>query len=271
MLALTLSEWFLAAKMIMQNKLKLLVASHKPYWMPAGSLYLPVQVGSAGRTSICGFQRDDEGENISFKNPRYCELTALYWGWKNLDFSYLGLAHYRRYFAGSGERGVATEQDIMRKLDEVPVVLPKKRRYYIETVESHYAHTFEQAQLDVLRGVLARHAPDVLPYFNKHMESRSAHIWNMMVMRQDIVSQWCEWLFPILQQVEDLVDFSQMSPFEARLIGRLSERLLDPWLASRAIPFSEMPVISLEKVRWGKKGRSFLAAKFRGHKYTESF
>ena len=64
--------------------LRVVVAAHKPYWMPADPVYLPVQVGAAGKESIPGYTRDDSGENISAKNPHYCELTGLYWAWKNL-------------------------------------------------------------------------------------------------------------------------------------------------------------------------------------------
>ena len=41
---------------------------------------------------------DDEGDNISNKNKTYCELTAQYWAWKNMEADYYGFFHYRRYF-----------------------------------------------------------------------------------------------------------------------------------------------------------------------------
>ena len=50
---------------------------------------------------LIGYQPDNIGDNISSKNPSFCELTGLYWAWKNLDNEYLGLAHYRRHFKGS--------------------------------------------------------------------------------------------------------------------------------------------------------------------------
>ena len=63
-------------------------------------IYKPIIVGA----NICKFRyanyiSDDIGDNISDKNYKYCELTALYWAWKNLsNDDYVGLAHYRRYF-----------------------------------------------------------------------------------------------------------------------------------------------------------------------------
>ena len=66
--------------------------------MPNDPLYLPLQVGAEGKDDL-GYQRDNVGENISAKNPNYCELTGLYWAWKNLDADFIGLAHYRRHFS----------------------------------------------------------------------------------------------------------------------------------------------------------------------------
>ena len=62
--------------------IKIIVAAHKEYRMPWQNIYLPVQVGAAGKESI-GYQRDDEGDNISNKNDTYCELTGMYYAWKN--------------------------------------------------------------------------------------------------------------------------------------------------------------------------------------------
>ena len=78
--------------------IKIIVAAHKKYRMPADQCYLPLHVGKKGKADL-GYQGDDVGDNISEKNPYYCELTGLYWAWKNLDADYIGLAHYRRHFA----------------------------------------------------------------------------------------------------------------------------------------------------------------------------
>ena len=77
--------------------IKILVATHKKYDMPTERIYLPIHVGKAGKESL-GYQGDDIGDNISWKNTSYCELTGVYWGWKNLQCDYIGLCHYRRYF-----------------------------------------------------------------------------------------------------------------------------------------------------------------------------
>ena len=71
-------------------EIRLFVSCHKPTRVPEHPLLVPVQVGAAlARERFPGFLYDDAGENISPKNPSYCELTAQYWAWKN-DFSTTG-------------------------------------------------------------------------------------------------------------------------------------------------------------------------------------
>ena len=101
-------------------KVTVVVAAHKPYAMPNDPLYLPLHVGAEGKEPF-GFTGDNTGDHISAKNPTFCELTGLYWAWKNLDADYIGLAHYRRHFGGKG-RGkdplsrVLTEAEATRLL-----------------------------------------------------------------------------------------------------------------------------------------------------------
>ena len=46
--------------------IKIVVAAHKPYPMPEGEIYLPVQAGAACHERL-SYQGDDAGENISEK------------------------------------------------------------------------------------------------------------------------------------------------------------------------------------------------------------
>jgi hypothetical protein len=215
--------------------------------------------------------RDSTGENISELNPRYSELTAQYWAWKNLDADQLGLVHYRRYFAGSGDMGVLSPEDVKRSFGKAPVILPRQTNYRIETLGSHYSHTFSNTDVAVLQQVLDSSDDEYGGALEKHLSRRSGHMYNMHVMRRDILNAYCEWLYPILSQVDAKIDYSAKTPFESRCIGRLSEFLLDVWLSVNQVSYVESPIVSLEGVNWMKKGASFLAAKFLSRPYTESF
>ena len=69
--------------------IKIILATHKKYTLPQNYIYLPIRVGKALSQENYGYQGDDTGDNISNKNPYFCELTALYWGWKNLNVDYI--------------------------------------------------------------------------------------------------------------------------------------------------------------------------------------
>ena len=76
------------------------IAAHKKFNVPQLDNYAVLQVGAQGKENL-GYLQDNTGDNISYKNPNFCELTGLYWIWKNCDDEYKGLVHYRRYFGKS--------------------------------------------------------------------------------------------------------------------------------------------------------------------------
>lgn len=254
----------------MADELKIVVAAHKPYWMPDDPCYLPIWVGAALRDEAEpeGWARDDEGSNISSKNREWCELTALWWAWKNLDADHVGLAHYRRHFSrgpfGSRQQRVARGSDVMAKLAKAPVVLPTPRNYLIETNYSQYAHAHHARDLDLTREVLAELHPEVVPAWDASMQRTVGHRFNMCVMRHDVLDAWCLFLFEVLGQVEARADLTGYSDYDRRLYGFLAERLLDPWLDSEGIPYTEMPVVHLESQHWPRKAVRFLARKLHG-------
>lgn len=249
-------------------KITVAIAAHKPCPLPDDPLYLPVQAGAALHPAF-GPVGDDSGENISNKNAAYCELTVLYWAWKNLDSDYIGLAHYRRLFRGRGKRPLTLAQAEAR-LARCAILLPKKRHYVIETLDAHYRHTLDPAPLDETGRILAERYPAYLPEFERLRTRRSAHMFNMMILRRDRLDEYCTFLFSVLEELEHRVDATVLDAFHARFPGRISELLLDVWLYTKGYAFEEVPMLYTEKVNWWKKGVAFLKAKFFGKKYQQS-
>ena len=242
--------------------LKMIVAAHKPYEMPDDPAYLPVQVGAAGKPPI-GYARDDEGENISTRNANWCELTGLYWAWRNVAADAVGLVHYRRHFKGA--HGIADGTEIQSALTRYDVILPRKRNYFIETSYSHYAHAHHAMDLDTTRQVLADRHPKFLPAFDAAMQSTKGHRFNIMVMKRPVLDAYCTWLFDVLFELERRLDISAYSPYDARVFGFVAERLLDVWIGESAermgLRIVEMPVIHLESQHWPRKALAFLKRK----------
>jgi len=266
-----------------EKNIKLIVATHKKYQMPDDPMYLPVRVGAALGGDSFGYQCDDEGENISALNKSFCELTGLYWGWKNLDTDYIGLVHYRRHFCYKKKgkdpfTNILTSAEASRLLEHFLIIVPKKRKYYIETLYSHYCHTHYAQQLDQTRVIIQNMAPEYLPSFDKVMNRTYGYMFNMMVMPRDLIDKYCTWLFDILFELKDTLLMSDLDDFQARYYGRVSELLFNVWLdyqfKSGAINKSnvkEISCINMEPVNWLEKSTSFLKAKFFHQRYTKSF
>lgn len=255
--------------------IKILIAAHKKYQMPKDDMYLPVHVGKELNNTDIGFTGDNTGDNISVKNKNFCELTAIYWAWKNLDADYIGLAHYRRHFSFKKKKdkwaSVMTGAEAQALLKNHDAILPKKRNYYIESIYSHYAHTHDASHLDKTKAIIEKMYPEYLDAYNKVVNGKSAHMFNMMVMKKEIYSAYCQWLFDILFELEKQIDVSEMSAFDARLFGRVSERLLDVWVNKNNINYTEVKCVHMEKINWANKIKCFLFAKFFGKKYGKSF
>lgn len=251
-------------------KVQVLVATHKNYAMPTDPMYLPVFVGKDLHPDVNHtFQGDNTGDNISKKNAHYNELTALYWGWKNLDYDALGLVHYRRYLSLNHQKDLSAilstdqTQEILKIAD---IILPQKRRYYIETNESHYLHAHEHAPFENLRQVIKEDYPEYVDSFERVMKRTWAHMFNMFIMKKQPLDEYLTWMFDVLGKVEARTDISSYSTYEQRVYGFLSELLLDVWLDQhQQYQTQEVDYVFMEHTNWFVKGGNFLKRKFVGH------
>lgn len=271
----------------MSESIKIIVATHKKSEMPIDKMYLPLHVGAAGKfnsdgTSLdLGYARDDTGENISDKNSNFGTQTGLYWAWKNLDAEYKGLVHYRRYFVGRQANkknmiaSVITYDEMKPLLEQYKIFVPQKRRYYIETLYTHYAHTHDGEHFKIVRKIIKKDCPEYLQAFDKVLNRRWGYMFNMMVLQTKLMDDYCEWLFNILFQVYEKIDKTGLSAFDSRFCGRISEILFDVWIERkleegtvRKDEIKELPY--MEDVNWKYKIKVFLSAKFLNKKYGAS-
>ncbi len=258
------------------SDIKVIIATHKSYRMPDNIMYLPVHVGAEGKTDEngepldLGYTKDNTGDNISEKNANYCELTGIYWAWKNLKADYIGLAHYRRHFVmrKKGEKWdkIASSRfiDYEFRKHNVDIILPKPRNYYIETNYSQYVHAHHAEDLDTTRAILEEKYPDYLDAWDAVMKSTSGHRFNMFIMKYDKFTAYMEWLFSILFALEERLDISDYTDNDKRVFGFVAERLLDVWIDRNMYDYIELPVEYMENENWAIKGTRFLKRKFLG-------
>lgn len=248
------------------SNIRILVATHKIFPMPNDkNLYLPVLVGATKNyKKDIYFQRDDIGKNISFKNPNYNELTAVYWAWKNLkDVDAVGLVHYRRLFLSNGAKDEPIKKNEIEKIFKSnDVILPKKRKYYIETNKSHYIHAHNELPLIALEELIKNNYPEYLDSFKRVTNSRNAHMFNMFIMKKPFFDSYCNFIFGILGDLEGKIDISDYSVQESRVYGYISEILMDVWIYKNKVKFKEVSWYQIGKKHFLKKIFYFVLRKF---------
>lgn len=206
---------------------RIYVMTHKKIEQIPDELYIPLQVGKAGKEDF-GYMGDDLGDHISEKNARYCELTGMYWLWKNVRCDVIGVCHYRRFFVK--EEKLLSRDYIEHKVRKYPIIVPNSSCVKDADAYEHYAKRHYAKDLDLCREILLKKSPEYTAAFDFAMETILVSVGNMWITRKDIFDRYCEWLFAILFEVEKGIDFSGYDDYQQRVMGFLSERLFRVWL-----------------------------------------
>ena len=208
---------------------RIYICTHKRFEPPKDEIYRPIHVGRSISQAL-GYEGDDQGDSISEKNKSFCELTGLYWIWKNVDCDIVGIAHYRRYFENKGQ--LLDKAYVERILcDEgYDIIVPSSGMSEYANNRQHYEKAHYKRDYEITRQVLIEKYPEYERAFDLFSETNLESYCNMLITRKSIYDEYCSWLFDILFEVEKRTDVSGYIPYQARLYGYLSERLLRVWL-----------------------------------------
>ena len=219
----------------MKNKITLYTVTHKEFDSTDldKNIYKIIKVGT--NKNDLSYLRDDSGDNISDKNKNYCELTALYWIWKNdKESNIVGITHYRRYFykynVFTNKKHLLNKKEIKKYLNKADIIVPKMRVFRKETVKEQYNRVHRLRDLIMCREIIREKYPDYIKSFDKVIDNHYLYSYNMLITFKTIYNQYMEWLFDILFELENRIDISDYDEYQSRIYGFLSERLFNVWL-----------------------------------------
>lgn len=238
------------------------VAMHKPddhlLLLRDYPIFNPIHCGKAiyekNQNGYLPELNDNTGDNISLKNSHYCELTAMYWAWKNDRVNdIIGLNHYRRYFGEpSNPEEFIKEETIKELLTESDFLINgcgtdnDNTRSIFESVYNQYKMTHNIEDLDNLLLIIKKIFPDLYKTINYEIHYSGAMcLCNMFITTKERFNEYCEFLFTILFELEKTIDFTKniYQGYNGRVFGFLGERIFRPWLKAknyRAVPLPEL-------------------------------
>lgn len=208
---------------------------------------------------------DSTGDNISNKNPYYCELTGLYWIYKNIRRDVVGLVHYRRFFVSKfsifGFK-ILSVKKINKILRKYQIILPYKAilkdNKKVHTVYEQFCLCHHKSDLDATREVIAEIYPDYLESFDQVMNKSEMFMFNMFISKKEILDKYCKRLFDILFELEKRIDIGNYDNYQKRVFGFISERLLNVWVFKNSLSVCYSPVYNIEKNAFKQKIRYLL-------------
>ena len=245
-------------------KIKILVCCHKKDIYKKSDIYIPIHVGKAISNIDLGIQGDNEGNNISSKNASYCELTGMYWAWKNLkNTDYIGLCHYRRYFdfnhngrfffplttiknSDFNKLNLTVNPKVLNYLQKGYCIVAKPSHIgtslYLQYCEGHYSPDFRILGTTIKDTLDTKYSQ---AFWTTQLEDNKFSPFNMFIMNWQQFDRYCNWLFPLLEKVENKIDITNYPCDQKRIYGYMGERLLNVYIKAENIKTKHYPILKI--------------------------
>ncbi len=223
-------------------------------------IYIPIQTGAANSDVDFGILKDNTGDNISDKNDFFAELTATYWVWKNWlkehpEVKYIGACHHYSHIdlprihplqrQGVALYNVDTKKFVKEfeaynikktNIDLHDIILPKKVKYgqIGLTLFSQFCSHHPQEIYEEFESIIKEFHPECTYLLPSLRNLTEFYLGNTYVMRRDLFDDYCQWMFPMLFELErrtnGFIKYDQFAPKMKRMPPYISERFINLWL-----------------------------------------
>lgn len=246
------------------TRVKIIVVCHKKSeTIREDEIYMPIHVGKMLHPEVSlPFQTDDTGDNISGRNDTFCELTAIYWAWKNLrDVDYVGFCHYRRYFdfrrklpltpyhiSDTEFAGLDSDNEELSEIVRSGKTVLAQRESFLQPIFHNYCNSHHSDDMSQLMEIIDRvHPGDGKQVREFFLTEYRLSPYNMFLMPWAEFNRMCEWLFPVLFEAERTINIDNFNNYQRRIFGFMSERLVNAFVHIRKINPLYLPVYIVDE------------------------
>lgn len=234
------------ADKLLMHRLRIFIVTHKPCSIPSDGVMTPIHVGRAVspyKVEMSWMQGDDTGDHISSKNGSYCEMTAHYWIWKNVhDTEYVGVCHYRRFFAID-----ISEDDIEEVMADADVLMVEPS-WHMDSVYAYFAKFMGAENMTILWMVMKRLYPEYAETLEQVCDGVKFHPFNILLCKKELFDEYCEWIFSVLGECEKYV---KPSPYTngRRALAYMAELLTGVYFIYKRMKIKTVPYCKIEDGR----------------------
>lgn len=236
--------------------MKIFVVTHSEVNIKLPANYELFQVNAQNNKVFCHMNDAVGQKQISEKNQNYCELTAAYWIWKNIDTDdFVGLMHYRRYLTrnilSSSASDYLDEKAVKKILNKYDFISTKRFKSNM-TVKEAMLDSVREQDFNLLRQIISTKYSDYLNAFDKVFSGHRTYLFNIFITDKKKWDEYYTWLFSIFDDLEPLIDMTDYSDREKRLYGFLSERLFTVYILKNKFRVKSFPVHIVGVSTWSR-------------------
>lgn len=249
----------------MKKKLEIYVSHYKDYFRYKNKIFKHYFVGNKlnKKNNFMNLPGDDTKENISEKNASFCELTLMYWVWKNTNQDYVGFFHYRRFLIYNEESVIKNSKVtkivkfinrvnngiiriIVRNKKEKEKFIEKKMDKFVKkinkdinkydiilplpvvmpmTLKENYNREHIAEHYRIIGEIIQDKYPEIYEHYLSASEKNTIFLANVFIMSREIYDKLAKFLFDILFELEKIIEIPK-DKRQQRVFGFLSERLV---------------------------------------------